>query len=66
MAIALATYNFIIKYRAGKINPINALLRRPLGAGGSPERRYYTTTAPKDFKNVRPLTQNKYPIRCTV
>jgi len=26
-AIALAASNFIIKHRAGKINPINALLR---------------------------------------
>jgi hypothetical protein len=30
----LAAYNFIIKYRAGKTNPINALLRQPLGVGG--------------------------------
>jgi len=34
MAIALATYNFIIKYRAGKINFINILLKRPLGTKG--------------------------------
>ena len=32
--MALAAYNFIIKYRAGKINFINTLLRRPLGIGG--------------------------------
>ena len=36
-AITLAAYNFIIKYRAGKINPIDILLRRPLGIGGPPE-----------------------------
>jgi len=33
-AITLAAYNFIIKHRAGKINPINAPLRQPLGVGG--------------------------------
>jgi len=33
-AIVLATYNFVIKYRAGKTNPVNAPLRQPLGAGG--------------------------------
>ena len=36
-AITLAAYNFIIKYRAGKTNPADALLRRPLGVGGPPE-----------------------------
>ena len=36
-AITLAAYNFIIKYRAGKTNPIDAPLRRPLGVGGPPE-----------------------------
>jgi len=38
MAIALATYNFIIKYRAGKINPVDTLLRRPLSIEGLPEK----------------------------
>jgi len=33
-AITLAAYDFIIKYRAGKTNPIDAPLRRPLGVGG--------------------------------
>jgi len=33
-AMALAAYNFIIKYRAGKTNPVDAPLRQPLGAGG--------------------------------
>jgi hypothetical protein len=33
-AITLAAYNFIIKHRAGKTNPVDALLRRPLGVGG--------------------------------
>ena len=33
-AIALAAYNFIIKYRAGKINSIDVPLRQPLGVGG--------------------------------
>ena len=37
MAIALATYDFTIKYRVGKTNPVDMLLRRPLGAGGPPE-----------------------------
>jgi len=37
-AITLAAYNFIIKHRAGKTNPIDALLRRPLGAGGPLEK----------------------------
>ena len=32
--MALAAYNFIIKYRVGKINPTDALLRQPLGVGG--------------------------------
>jgi len=32
-AITLAAYNFIIKHRAGKMNPVDALLRQPLGAG---------------------------------
>ena len=32
--MVLATYNFIIKYRVGKMNPIDTLLRRPLGTGG--------------------------------
>jgi len=36
-AIALAAYDFIIKYRAGKINPADAPSRRPLGVGGPPE-----------------------------
>jgi len=36
-AIALAAYNFIIKYRAGKTNPADALLRQPLSVGGPPE-----------------------------
>ena len=36
-AITLAAYDFIIKHRAGKINPVDAPLRRPLGAGGPPE-----------------------------
>jgi len=34
MAIALATYNFIIKYRVGKTNPADTLLRRLLGVKG--------------------------------
>ena len=33
-AVVLVAYNFIIKYRVGKINPVNTLLRRPLGVGG--------------------------------
>ena len=32
--MALTTYNFIIKHKAGKMNPIDTLLRQPLGAGG--------------------------------
>jgi len=36
-AIVLAAYNFIIKHRAGKTNPINTLLRQPLSVGGPPE-----------------------------
>jgi hypothetical protein len=32
--MVLAAYNFIIKYRAGKINPVDTPLRRPLGVGG--------------------------------
>ena len=34
MAMALAIYDFIIKYRAGKINPIDTLLRQSLSVGG--------------------------------
>ena len=56
MAIALAAYNFIIKYKAGKINPIDMLLRRPLGTGGPLGRRYYATINLKDFGNIGPLT----------
>jgi len=33
-AMILAAYDFIIKYRVGKMNPIDALSRRPLGVGG--------------------------------
>jgi hypothetical protein len=33
-AITLATYNFTIKYRAGKTNPVDTPSRRPLGVGG--------------------------------
>jgi len=29
--MALVTYNFIIKHKTGKINPINMLLKRLLG-----------------------------------
>jgi len=36
-AITLAAYNFIIKHRAGKTNPIDAPSRRPLGVGGPPK-----------------------------
>jgi hypothetical protein len=32
--MALAAYDFIIKYRAGKTNPIDVLLKQPLGTGG--------------------------------
>jgi hypothetical protein len=35
--MALAAYDFIIKYRVGKTNPVDVLLRWPLGAGGLPE-----------------------------
>ena len=35
--MTLAAYDFIIKYRAGKTNPADAPLRRPLGVGGPPE-----------------------------
>ena len=52
MAIALAAYDFIIKYRAGKTNPINILLRQPLGAGGLLERKYYIIINLKDFRNA--------------
>ena len=36
-AMALAAYNFIIKHRAGKINPIDTLLRQPLSVRSPPE-----------------------------
>ena len=55
MAMALAAYDFIIKYRAGKTNPVDMLLRRPLGARGPPGKRYYATINLKDFGNVGPL-----------
>ena len=64
--MALAAYNFIIKYRAGKMNPADTLLRRPLDTGGLLERRHHATINPKDFGNVGLLTQSKYSIRCTV
>ena len=48
------------------MNPADILLRRPLGTGGPPGRRYYTTIDLKDFGNVGPLTQSKRPIRCTI
>ena len=35
--MALTAYNFIIKYRTGKTNPTDVLLKRPLGTGGPPE-----------------------------
>ena len=65
-AIALAAYDFIIKHRAGKMNPVDVLSRRPLGAGGPLGRRYYATIDPKDFGNAGPLTRGERPIRCTV
>jgi len=37
MAMALAIYNFIIKYRAGKMNPADTPLKQPLDVGGPPE-----------------------------
>jgi len=36
-AITLTAYDFIIKHRAGKMNPADAPLRQPLGAKGPPE-----------------------------
>ena len=56
MAIALAAYNFIIKHRAEKTNPVDMLLRQPLGIGGLPEKRHYATINLKDFGNAKPLT----------
>ena len=55
-AIALAAYNFIIKHRAGKTNPIDTLLRRPLGTGGPLKRRHHATINLKDFGNAGPPT----------
>ena len=55
MAIALAAYNFIIKHRAGKINPVNTLLRQPLGVRSPLKRRHHATINLKDFRNVGPL-----------
>ena len=66
MAIALAAYNFIIKYRVEKINPTDVLLRRPLGVKSPPGRRHHATINLKDFRNAGPLTQGKYPIKCTI
>ena len=36
--MALTAYNFIIKYKAGKTNPTNILLKWPLGTGGPPKK----------------------------
>ena len=35
--MALTAYNFIIKHRAGKMNPVDVPLKQPLGTGGPPE-----------------------------
>ena len=56
MAMALAAYDFIIKYRVGKMNPIDVPSRRPLGVGGPPGRRHHATINPKDFGNAGPPT----------
>ena len=55
MAIALAAYNFIIKYKAGKTNPVNIPLRQPLSIGGPLKKKYHTTINLKDFRNIRLL-----------
>ena len=64
--MALAAYDFIIKYRAGKINPVNTLLRQPLGVKGPLKKKHHAAINLKDFGNAGLLTQNKYPIRYTV
>ena len=61
--MALTAYNFVIKYRMEKMNPINILLTQFLGTGGL-LKKYYTTTALKGFGNARPPTQSKSFIRC--
>ena len=55
MAMALVAYNFIIKHRAGKTNPINMPLRRLLGAKSPLEKKYYTIINLKDFGNIKLL-----------
>ena len=54
--MSLTAYNFIIKYRAGKINPIDIPSRQPLGTGDLLKKKYHTTTALKDFGNAGLLT----------
>ena len=48
------------------MNPVDAPLRRPLGAGGPSGRRHHATIDPKDFGNAGPPTRGERPIRCTV
>ena len=63
-AIALAAYNFIIKYRVGENKPRRYAVKATPRRRGSARRRYYATTTLKDFGNIGPLTQDKSPIRC--
>ena len=55
-AIALATYNFIIKHRVGENKPRRRAIKATPRRRGSARRRYYATTALKDFGNVGPPT----------
>ena len=48
------------------MNPADAPLRRPLGAGGPPGRRHPATIDLKDFGNTGPPTWGERPIKCTV
>ena len=55
MAVALAAYDFIIKHRAGKINPRRYAVKATPRRRGSARRRHYATIVLKDFRNAGPL-----------
>jgi len=62
--MALATYNFIIKHRAGKNKPRRHAIKATLRCRGSAKGRHHATITLKDFGNVGPLTRSERPFRC--
>ena len=51
-AIALVAYNFIIKHRVGGNKPYKRAVKATPRYRGSAKRKYYATTALKDFGNI--------------